>query len=442
MLNRRDFLKAGAGLALAAALPARAASQSAHVVIIGGGVGGATAAKYLKLYNPALKVTVIEANRSYIRPYGSSEVLTGHASMGDLNVSYDALKSKYGVEFVFDTVVGFDPAKKQVRTAGRQRIDYDKLIVSPGINLQYQAIPGYSAAVAETRAPSGWVPGSQTALLTKQLQAMRPGGSFVIVAPPNPYRCPPGPYERAALVTEWMRKHNPTAKVLILDPKDSFVTDASMQLGWHRLYGYNIPNDYLSDMPAGVKNSGRPSPIEWVRAMDGGATEKIDARTLTVTTKQGAVKADVLNIIPPMKAGKLAFDMGLTDASGFCPVDRRSFESSVHPDVFVIGDASIADAMPKSGFSANNQAKVTARAVVAQLAGRAPGEPVWENTCFALAGSDYGLFVADVFRLKDGKIARMPGERYLPLDASPAKIRLAAAYQQAWLKTFTEDCFA
>ena len=167
MLNRRDFLKAGAGLALAAALPARAAAGTAHVVVIGGGVGGATAAKYLKLYNPALRVTVIEANRTYIRPYGSSEVLTGHASMDDLNVSYDALKSKYGVDFVFDTVVGFDPARKRVRTAGRQSIAYDKLIVSPGISLQYQAIPGYSAAVAETRAPSGWIPGSQTALLTQ-----------------------------------------------------------------------------------------------------------------------------------------------------------------------------------------------------------------------------------------------------------------------------------
>jgi sulfide dehydrogenase [flavocytochrome c] flavoprotein chain len=442
MLNRRDFLKAGAGLALAAALPARAAAGAGHVVVIGGGVGGATAAKYLKLYNPALRVTVIEANRTYIRPYGSSEVLTGHVGMNDLNVSYDALKSKYGVEFVFDTVVGFDPARKQVRTAGRQTIAYDKLVVSPGISLQYQAIPGYSAAVAETRAPSGWIPGSQTALLTQQLKAMRPGGSFVIVAPPNPYRCPPGPYERAALVTEWMRRHNPTGKVIILDPKDSFVTDATMQLGWHRLYGYNIPDGYLADMPPDVDNSGKPSPIEWVRAKDGGTTERIDARTLTVTTKQGAVKADVLNIIPPMKAGKLAFEMGLTDASGFCPIDRRTFESSVQRDVFVIGDASIADAMPKSGFSANNQAKVTARAIVAQLAGRTPGEPVWENTCYALAGSDYGLYVADVFRLKDGKIARLPGERYLPLDASMAKIRLAAAYQQAWLKTFTEDCFA
>jgi sulfide dehydrogenase [flavocytochrome c] flavoprotein subunit len=442
MLNRRDFLKASAGLVLATALPARAASGSGHVVIIGGGVGGATAAKYLKLANPGLRVTVIEANRTYIRPYGSSEVVTGHIGMDDLNVSYDALKSRYGIEFVFDTVVGFDPDKKQVRTAGRQSIAYDKLIVSPGISLQYSALPGYSAAVAETRAPSGWIPGTQTALLGQQLKAMRQGGSFVLIAPPAPYRCPPGPYERAALVTEWMRRHNPTGKVIILDPKDNFVTDATMQLGWNRLYGYNIPADFMKEMPAGVKNNGKPSPIEWIRAKDGGTPEKIDARSLLVTTGQGDIKADVLNVIPPMKAGKLAFDMGLVDASGWCPVERRTFESSMHKDVFVIGDSSIADAMPKSGFSANTQAKVTARAVADQLAGRVPGEPVWENTCYALAGSDYGLFVADVYRLKDNKITQISGPRYLPLNATSTQIRLAATYQQAWLKTFTEDCFA
>lgn len=446
MMNRRNFLLAGAGLALSAAMPARAAAFSprhaGHVVILGGGVGGATAAKYLKLANPAIKVTVIEANRAYIRPYGSSEVLTGHASMDDLAVSYDAFHSRYGVNFVFDTVTGFDPDRKVVRTAGRLDIAYDKLVVSPGIRLQYEAIPGYSQKLADTLAPSGWIPGQQTALLARQLQAMRRGGTFVIVAPPNPYRCPPGPYERAALVTEWMRRHNPTGKVIILDPKDKFVTDASMQLGWHRLYGYDIPADYMQDMPPDVHNTGRPAPIAWVRAMDGGTARRIDARRLTVHTDGGAVKADVLNVIPPMRAGRLAFDMGLTDASGWCPVERRTFESSIHKEVYVIGDASIADAMPKSGFSANSQAKVTARAIADTLAGRDPEEPVWGNTCYALAGSRYGLFVADVFRLKDGRIAQISGQRYLPLDASPTQIRLGAAYQQAWLKTFTEDCFA
>jgi sulfide dehydrogenase [flavocytochrome c] flavoprotein subunit len=442
MLNRRDFIKAGAALAFAAALPARAADTAAHVVIIGGGVGGATAAKYLKLANPKLRVTVIEANRVYVRGYGSSEVVTGHATMADLNVSYDALHQRYGIHFIFDTVVGFDPDKRQVRTAGRQTIAYDKLIVSPGISLQYSAIPGYSAALAETRAPSGWIPGTQTALLAQQLKAMRQGGTFVLIAPPKPYRCPPGPYERAALVTEWMRKHNPSGKLVILDPKDDFVTDASMQLGWHRLYGYNIPADFMKGMPADVKNSGKPAPIEWVRARDGGSVSKIDPKSLTVTFAGGSIKADVLNVIPPMKAGKLAFDMGLVDASGWCPIERRTFASSLHPDVFVIGDASIADVMPKSGYSANNQAKITAFAVANLLAGRAPDEPKWKNVCYALAGSDYGLFVADVFRLKDNKIVQISGHRYMSLDATPTQIRLGAAYQQAWLKTFTEDCFA
>jgi sulfide dehydrogenase [flavocytochrome c] flavoprotein subunit len=264
----------------------------------------------------------------------------------------------------------------------------------------------------------------------------------VLIAPPAPYRCPPGPYERAALVTEWMRTHNPSGKVIILDPKDNFVTDATMQLGWNRLYGYSIPAEFMKDMPAGVKNSGKPSPIEWVRAVDGGTTEKIDTRSLVITTHQGNIKADVLNVIPPMKAGKLAFDMGLTDASGWCPIDRRTFESSAHKDIFVIGDSRIADAMPKSAFSAKTPPKVPARGVADQLAGRVPGEPVWENTCYALAGSDYGLFVADVYRLKDNKITQISGARYLPLNATSTQIRLAATYQQAWLKTFTEDCFA
>jgi sulfide dehydrogenase [flavocytochrome c] flavoprotein subunit len=176
--------------------------------------------------------------------------------------------------------------------------------------------------------------------------------------------------------------------------------------------------------------------------MDGGTTRGIDARSLTVHTVGGPVQADVLNVIPPMRAGKLAFEMGLVNETGWCPVERRTFASSVHKDVYVIGDASIADAMPKSGFSANTQAKVTAQAIVDTLAGRAPAEPVWGNTCYALAGSDYGLFVADVFRLKDGRITQVSGKRYLPLNASPTQIRLGAAYQQAWLKTFTEDCFA
>lgn len=447
MLSRRQWLASSLGLLAGAALPAWAQPKNgaAHVVVIGGGVGGATAAKYLKLFDPSLRVTVIEKNPVYVRPYGSSEVLNQHVRMEDLNVSYDALRSRYGVEFVFDTVMGFDPETRTVTTAGRQKILYDRLIVSPGIQLLYDAYPGYSEAIANGSIPSGWVPGAQTALLARQLQAMRQGGVFALVAPPNPYRCPPGPYERAALMTEWFQRHNPTAKVLILDPKDAFVTDETMMLGWNRLYDFNLPEDYVKKMSPQVelRQHAKPGMLSWIRAKDGGKTAKIDARSMTVTTDGGAIKADVINVIPPMKAGQLAMTMGLADASGWCPVERVDFSSSLHPNVHVIGDASIADAMPKSGFSANTQAKVVARAIVEQLAGRPTPEPVWENTCYALAGKDYGLFVADVFRIVDGKISRANGKsRYLPLDATPAQIKLGARYQQAWLRTFTEDCFA
>jgi sulfide dehydrogenase [flavocytochrome c] flavoprotein chain len=444
---RRQWLTQALGLLSVAAAPSLAFAQNAaHIVIVGGGVGGATAAKYLKLFNPALQVTVIEKNPVYVKPYGSSEVLNQHAKMDDLNVSYDTLKSKYGVQFVFDTVTGFDPVARTVSTAGQQKIAYDKLIVSPGIQLMYSAYAGYTEAVARTAVPSGWIPGEQTALLAKQLQGMRQGGTFVLAAPPNPYRCPPGPYERAALMTEWFSQHNPTAKVIIVDPKDAFVTDETMMLGWNRLYNFNLPEDYVKKMSGQVevKQHSGTSMLSWVRGKDGGRTLRIDAKQMRIETEGEVIQADVINVIPPMKAGQVAMTLGLADSSGFCPVNRRNFASTLQPNVYVIGDASIADAMPKSGFSANTQAKVVARAIVEELAGRQAPEPLWENTCYALAGKDYGLFVADVFKiLGDGKIGRINGKsRYLPLNATPAQIKLGARYQQAWLRTFTADCFA
>jgi len=445
-LSRREWLSQALGLLSVAAAPTLAfAKDKAHIVIVGGGVGGATAAKYLKLFNPSLAVTLVERNPFYIRPYGSSEVLNQHTTLDELRVSYDALRAKYGVHVVMDTVIGLDAQARTLATAGGRTIGYDRLIVSPGIQLMYEAYTGYSEAVARTAVPSGWIPGEQTALLARQLQAMRPGGTFVLAAPPNPYRCPPGPYERAALMTEWFQQHNPSAKVIIVDPKDSFVTDQTMMLGWNRLYRFNLPEDYARKMSSSVEVLQHASPgmLTWVRGKDGGRTLRIDAKRMRIETEAETIQADVINVIPPMKAGKVASVLGLTDGSGFCPVDRHTFASTRLPHVHVIGDASIADAMPKSGFSANTQAKVVARAIVEELAGRRAPEPLWENTCYALAGKDYGLFVADVFKVVDGKIARINGQgRYLPLDATPAQIKLAARYQQAWLRTFTADCFA
>ena len=456
-LDRRAFLGTAAASAAWWASPSAVWAQQAvlgqaptpatraRVVVVGGGVGGATAAKYLKLFNPALEVTLIEKNPVYIRPYGSTEVLNQHVGMDDLVVRYDDLQRTYGVQLLTDTVVGLDSAQQVVITAGKRRVPYDRLIVSPGIELIYNAYEGYSEAVAQSSVPSGWIPGTQTALLAKQLQTMRPGGTFVLAAPPNPYRCPPGPYERVALMAEWFGKHNPSAKILLLDPKDSFVTDQTMLLGWNRLYRFNLPDDYAQPISAKaeVKTHAAPGMITWVRGKEGGRTLRVDGKRMQIETEVQRFAADVINVIPPMKAAAVARSLGLTDASGWCPVDRRTFASTQVPHVHVIGDASIADAMPKSGFSANNQAKVVARAIVETLAGRETPEPLWENTCYALAGKDYGLFVADVFRIVEGKIARINTKaRYLPLDASPMQIKLGARYQQAWLRTFTQDCFA
>lgn len=465
-LNRRQFFKLSGAAALTGAATQGVAfaadAHGKHIVVIGGGVGGATAAKYIKLADKGVKVTVIEKNPVYIRPYGSSEVLNGHTTMQALEVRYDDLKKNYGIDFIFDSVTGLDAAAQKIKLASGSEVSYDKLIVSPGITLKYDAIPGYSEDIANTQVPSGWIPGAQTQLLANQLKAMPKGGTFVLVAPPNPYRCPPGPYERSGLIAEWFQTHNPTAKVIILDPKDSFVTDGSMQQGWNRLYNYPMPADYEAAFVAELKktkvfgdNDGvaqlyergiltkptGPSMIEWVRAKDGGRALKLDVANKTVEVEKGVIKYDVLNIVPPMVAGKIAFDMGLTDGTGFCPIDFKSFESKQVPGVYVIGDASLTP-MPKSGFSANTQAKVVAMAALAALKGQAVATPNWENTCYALAGKEYGFFVADVFDLVDGKITNVSGPRYLPLDASMAKIRLGAVYQQAWLRTFTLDCFA
>ena len=444
MISRREFLAASLLAGLGAGLPlnARAASAKAKIVVIGGGVGGSTFAKYIKRKAPEVDVTIIEQNPIYIRPYGSSEVLNGHVEMSDLEVSYDALKNKYGVNVVIDKAVDLDRAARVVTTASGARFAFDRLVVSPGIDLMYDRVEGYSREIAETVAPSGWIPGSQTALLREQIKAMPQGGTFLIVSPPNPYRCPPGPYERAALVTEWMQRYNPTGKVIITDPKNEFVTGPDMRLGWNRMYGYDIPLDLMDGMPEDVIEHKKPGMLEWVRGKDGGTTLSFDAKNMTVETEAGRITADVINIVPPMKAGKIAQAWGLTDESGWCPVDPYTFESKRVEGVHVLGDSTSAGALPKSGYAANNEAKIAAYAILNLLANRPVAEPNWENTCYALAGKEYGFFVVSVYGIENGKIVAKPKPGFQTLDVSDTKHRLGAVYQQAWVKAFTEDCFA
>lgn len=450
-LNRRRFLQLAAGTTAASVvLPSASAraEDAPHVVVIGGGVGGATFAKYMRLYSPQTKVTVIERNRQYQRPYGSSEVIVGNINMDAITISYDALQKKHGVNFVFDTVTGVDFAARSVTTAGGQKLSYDRLVVSPGISFDYSKVPGMESVEAQAQILHGWNAGDQLESLKKQLDAVPVDGTVVIVPPPNPYRCPPGPYERAGLFAQFLLNRGDKApKVLILDPKNGFTTDVTMLQAWNRLYGMNLPKpfekNYTAEQLATFKKHDK-SVIEWVMAEEGGRVVKIDAANKTVETEKGVIKADMINLIPPLKAGQIALDLGLADASGWCPVDMKTFESTKQPLVHVIGDACIAGDMPKSGYSANSQAKVVALQIKALLAGQKPLAPVLQNTCYALAGrSDYGMFVADVFRQNDkGILKRADQPRYLPFNASDAQYRLSAVYLHAWMDSFTQDIFS
>lgn len=436
-------LTAGLNLEIPIAIASDNAGKSkARVIIVGGGLGGATASKYIKMFDPDVSVTIIERNPIYIRPYGSSEVLTGAISMKHLEVNYKGLEAR-GIKVVHDNVVSLDATAKTVKGASGQQYGYDYLIVAPGIELRYNAVDGYSEQIANENIPCGWIPGAQTQMLRDQLLAMPDDGTVVIVAPPNPYRCPPGPYERTALITEWTAKYKPKAKVIITDPKNDFTTDQTMLLGWNHLYNFMPPDPFRSKLEKYLIDPKETSRMSWIMKDMGGTPVSLDAQTKTVTIASGErLKADVLNIIPPMKAGRIASDIGLTDKSGFCPVDRRSFESTIIPNVYVIGDSSIADAMPKSGFSANTQGKNTARAIVETINGRELPEPAWSNTCYVLAGDTWGLFVADTFRIIDGKIARTNTRaRFQYLDATDTERRVAARYLRSWMRTITADAF-
>jgi len=426
-INRRKFVQS-AGLITAASVlttPNLVLGATKKVVVVGGGTGGATAAKYLRLADPSIEVTLIEANKDYYTCYMSNLVLGGGRPLDSIKFGYGGLAS-HGVKVVHDVVTGIDAAGKKVMTAGGNTFAYDRCIVSPGIDFHWDKIEGYDAKAAET-VPHAWKAGSQTMALRKQLEAMDDGGTVVIAPPPNPFRCPPGPYERASQIAHYLKHNKPKSKVLILDPKTKFSKMGLFTQGWKDLYGYGTDN----------------SIIEWRGAAQEAGVVKVDAASRTVTTQFGdEVKADVLNVIPAQKAGKIAFAAGLTNEKGWCPINLQTFESTIHKGIHVLGDASVAKGMPKSGYSANSQAKVCAAAVAAMLAGGDAPVPAYVNTCYSIVGTDYGISVAAVYRLAaDGsKITRISGG-LTATDASAETRRREAMYALSWFDNITNDIF-
>jgi sulfide dehydrogenase [flavocytochrome c] flavoprotein subunit len=426
-INRRDFVKV-AGAASAVSLigaPRLVLGASQKVVIVGGGTAGATAAKYIKMADANIDVTVIEPNDTYVTCYLSNEVIGGDRAYDTLLVGYDGLKS-HGINVVHEAATAIDPEKKVVTTSGGTEFAYDRCIVAPGIEILFDKVEGYSEAAAE-KLPHAWKAGEQTKILRKQIEDMDDGGVVVISAPANPFRCPPGPYERASQIAHYLKANKPKSKVMILDSKQAFSKQALFTQAWERLYGFGTENAL----------------IEWLPGPDAAVT-LVNADEMTVETGFGdAINAAVINIIPPQRAGAIAQSTGLADDSGWCPVNPQSFESKLQPGIHVIGDACIAGAMPKSGYAANSQGKVAAAAVVALLSGEEPGTPSYVNTCYSIVGTDYGISVAGVYKLaEDGTIKDVEGSGGVtPIDAPEWALAREVQYAYSWYKNIVKDSF-
>ncbi|MCO6411617.1 MAG: FAD-dependent oxidoreductase [Thiogranum sp.] len=428
-LTRRRFMQWMGSGALTAISTRAALAQTGsggksgkHIVVVGGGFGGATCAKYLRRYDSTLEVTLIEKKPEFITCPASNWVLGGLRGMDKITHSYDKLQSRYGIKVVHDKVTAVDPAARKITLKDGAPIEYDRLVMSPGIDFQWNAIEGYDKAVSET-IPHAYKAGPQTVLLRKQLEAMKDGGTVIISAPGNPFRCPPGPYERASMIAYYLKQHKPKSKVIILDTKDKFSKQGLFMEGWEKLY---------------------PGMIEWVAGSEGGKVEGVDVKGMTLVTQSGLVKhkGDVINIIPPQKAGWIAQESGLTNDQGWCPVNQKTFESTLHKDVYVIGDSSIAGAMPKSGHSANNQGKMCAAAIVTSLYDLPLPEPSHVNTCYSLLSDDYGITVAAVYHLKDDTIAGVEGAGGVsPSDAPAMTRKREAVYAGGWYDSITADSF-
>ena len=423
-LTRRKFVRMVGTVGAASSLlgwPAigMAGKASGRVVIVGGGFGGASCAKYLSRLAPGLEVTLIERDKQFITCPFSNAVLGGLYDMDYITHGYDALKNSHGVKIVHDSATGIDPAAKTVSLAGGATLAYDRLVVSPGIDIQWGAVDGYDEAAAQVM-PHAWKAGSQTLLLRKQLQAMPDGGVVIVAAPRNPFRCPPGPYERVSLMAHYLKQNKPKSKILIYDAKDKFSKQPLFQQGWQALY---------------------PGMIEWISESEGGAIEGVDTANMTVHPTFGdPVRGDVINMIPPQKAGAIAHATGLTGEGAWCQVDQRTFESAVHKDIHVIGDAAIANPMPKSGFAASSQGKVCAAAIAASLGGSEMPEPSYVNTCYSLLSPDYGISVAMVYRMGENGIEAVQGAGGVsPKDAPEFFRKEEARYTVGWYQSITSD---
>lgn len=427
-LTRRGFaVFAGASALTLAAPNVLRAQTEARLVIVGGGFGGATAARFAKMNYPDVAVTLIEPHTRFVTcPYGNL-ILGGKRNLEQISHSYDGLRAR-GIDVVHERATEIDAQGRRMRLSGGESLEYDKLILSPGIDLRWSEIEGYSEAAAEIF-PHAWIggDGSQITNLRRQLEALPDGGVVGLAIPGNPYRCPPGPYERISMIAHYLKQTNPTAKILAFDAKDGFSKQGLFEDAWAELYG---------DM------------IEWVPGNLDGRIVRVDVENKLLISEFGEEhRVDLGNVIPPQYAAAIARDAGLADDSGWVPVDPLSFKALAADDIHVIGDANIASPMPKSGYVANSTAKTAVAAALAEISGQpAWDDPVFFNTCYSHAGEDYAFSVAAIYRLSSEGIEATPDSGGVsprgPLDELSRNRRLEARYADAWYDSITKDMFS
>jgi sulfide dehydrogenase [flavocytochrome c] flavoprotein subunit len=417
--TRRDIAR---GLAVSAASVSFAhrsfAQSAARVVVIGGGFAGASCARALRRADSQVQVTLIEPKTFYFACPFSNEAIAGLREFEAQQFRYDRIAAE-GVTVVAQTAVKVDTHARNVGLADGTSLGYDRLVLSPGIGLRFDALPGYDEAAA-TKMPHAWIAGEQTLLLRRQLEAMDDGGTVVLAVPAAPLRCPPAPYERASLIAHYLKTKKPRSKILILDAQDGFSQQRLFEQAWKELY---------------------PDMIERIALSQGGRVTSVEPATNSIVTDFGNYTADVANVIPPQKAGRIAEIAGAADNTGWCPIDPVTFESTLVPNMHVIGDACIAGAIPKSASAANAQAKACAAAVVSLLAGKTPEPPRLTGACFNTVAPRYAFSLSGVYAPKDGLFNEVEGGGTSPLDA-PREVRAQEAETALdWFSTITADTF-
>ena len=417
-ISRREFMQwtAAVGASALTGCATTGGGSAGRVVVIGGGIGGGTAAKYIKMWSPDIDVTVVEREADFISCPISNLVLAGNATMAQITTGYSGLANR-GINVVRDSAVAVDPVAKTVRLAGGTTLRYDRLIVSPGVDFMYESIPGLNNAAAQSQVLHAWKAGPQTLALKKQLESMRDGGVFVMHIPLAPFRCPPGPYERICQVADYFQRAKAKSKIIVLDSNPDLVSKASLFRGaWNGLYKGMIdyrPNSEIAD---------------------------VDVKGMTIKLQFGDVRGDVLNVVPPHRAGDIALQAGLITANNrWCGIDWLTCESVKVPGVHVLGDATLsAAAMPKSASMANQHAKVCAAAVIAQIKGQpVNAQPMMMNTCYSFVDAKNVIHVASVhqYSAADKSMMVVKGAGGLSDKAS----ELEGQYAWGWARNIWAD---